>query len=146
MDLNEYTQNVFLKIVDVWGFLTSYLQIYELLHYSHKSAKNEIICNEIKRIMMDYLYKPRTEPIPLDILEKDLRNLNPLFEKMDWNENARRVSERNMRAGKAMTGKASKRKNKTKKTKISKWVKGNVHLKIIDKKGIHSHTTKLKNK
>jgi serine/threonine protein kinase len=141
LDLHEYTEKVFFKIVDIWGFLTSYLQIYELLHYSHKSANNEIICNEIKRILMDYLYKPRTEPTPLDLLEKDLRNLNPLFEKMDWNEKSRRVSEKNMRAGRK-----NKTNKKTRKANISKWVKGPVHLKIIHDKGIYSHTTKVQTK
>jgi hypothetical protein len=146
LQVNKYTETVFLKIVDVWGFLISYLQIYELLHYSHKSAKNEIICDEIKRILMEYLYKPRVEAIPMDMLEKDLRNLNALFEKMDWNEKAQRLSEKNMRAGNVSTGKNVIRKNnKTKKTRLSKWVKGNVHLKIIHKKGIYSYTTKNRN-
>jgi serine/threonine protein kinase len=146
LDVNKYTENVFLKIVDVWGFLTCYLQIYELLHYSHKSVKNEEICNEIKRMLMEYLYKPRVEAIPLDELEKDLLKLNPLFEKMDWNEKALRISEKNMRAGNVSTGKnVSTKGKKTKKTRLSKWVKGNVHVKMIHKKGIYSHTRKNRN-
>jgi len=67
-----------------------------------------------------------------------------LFEKMDWNEKALRISERNMRAGqsvslvkKASIGKnPNTRNNKTKKIRISKWVKGKVHMKIIHKKNI----------
>jgi len=144
MEWKDYTENVFLKIVDVWGFLISYLQIYEVLHYSHKSAKNEAICNEIKRILMEYLYKPRVEAIPLDKLEKDLQKLNPLFEKMDWNEKSQRKSERNMLAGKKIDIPTANTntKTKTKKVRISKWVKGGVHLKIIHKKRIHSETSR----
>ena len=140
MEWREYTENVFLKIVDIWGFLICYLQIYEVLHYAHKSEKNEVICNEIKRILMEYLYKPRVEPIPLDKLEKDLQKLNPLFEKMDWNEKAQRHSERNMLAGKKID--IASTKTNTKKVRISKWLKGGVHLKIIHKKRIHSETSR----
>ena len=83
-DLLKYTEDVFLRIADVYGFLTCYLSFFEVLHYSMKSPVNEKICDAIKELLMKYLFSPRTEAYDITELEKELRGLNSLFAKMTW--------------------------------------------------------------
>lgn len=81
LNLRDYLDNVFIKIVDVWGFVVSYLPLYELFfeNYDNLTKHQLIIMDKLKHIFLTYLYEPRIKPIPLQNLEKDLKELNTYF-------------------------------------------------------------------
>lgn len=81
LNLREYLDNVFTQIVDIWGFITIYYPIIEVLSNSYSSlTKNELkIFNQIQFIFVEYLFSPRHEPIDMDVLYADLKDLGHLF-------------------------------------------------------------------
>ena len=81
LNLREYLDNVFIQIVDIWGFITTYYPIIEVLSNSYSSlTKNELkIFNQIQFIFVEYLFNPRHEPIDMDVLYADLKDLGHLF-------------------------------------------------------------------
>jgi hypothetical protein len=81
LNLREYLDNVFTQIVDIWGFISIYYPIIEVLSNSYSSlTKNELkIFNQIQFIFVEYLFNPRHEPIDMDVLYDDLKHLAHLF-------------------------------------------------------------------
>jgi hypothetical protein len=81
LNLREYLDNVFIQIVDIWGFITIYYPIIEVLSNSYSSlTKNELkIFNQIQFIFVEYLFNPRHEPIDMNMLYSDLKDLGHLF-------------------------------------------------------------------
>jgi hypothetical protein len=72
---------VFTQIVDIWGFISVYYPIIEVLSNSYSYlTKNELkIFNQIQFIFVEYLFNPRHEPIDMDVLYADLKDLGHLF-------------------------------------------------------------------
>jgi len=83
--LHEYMNDVFAPIIDIWGFIMCYNPILEKLYYNYgKLNAGEIeLFNKLKGIFLKYLFEPRVEPIKIDELVKELKELNKLFEKCD---------------------------------------------------------------
>ena len=85
--LRDYLDNVFIKIVDIWGFISVYFVFIEILsnNYSRLSKQEMEIFNKVKHIFVEYLYNPRHEPININALYSDLNDLSILFikKKMD---------------------------------------------------------------
>ena len=81
LNLREYLDNVFIQIVDIWGFISIYYPIIEVLSNSYSSlTKNELkIFNQIQFIFVEYLFNPRHEPIDMNMLYSDLKDLGHLF-------------------------------------------------------------------
>ena len=81
--IRNYLDNVFIKIVDIWGFISIYFVYIEILsnNYSKLTKQEMDIFNKIKYIFIEYLYNPRHEPIHLNALYSDLEELNSLFHK-----------------------------------------------------------------
>jgi serine/threonine protein kinase len=81
LDLRDYLDNVFIKIVDIWGFINVYVPLIELLSNNYASlTKNELkIFNQIQFIFVEYLYNPRHEPIDMKMLYSDLKDLGNLL-------------------------------------------------------------------
>jgi serine/threonine protein kinase len=81
LNLREYLDNVFIKIVDVWGFISTYFPFLELLYanYDKLSEKQLKVFDSIKKMFIDYLYKPRIKPIHIQELCKYLDNLGKLI-------------------------------------------------------------------
>jgi serine/threonine protein kinase len=79
--LDEYVEKVYLKNVDIWGFLMIYSPILENLFNNFEDLTNSQVklYSEIKKIYVKYLYNTAIHPINVDNLVKDLKNLNPLF-------------------------------------------------------------------
>jgi hypothetical protein len=73
--------NVFIQIVDIWGFITVYFPILEILSNNYSSlTKNELkVFNQLKFIFVEYLYNPRHEPIDMNDLYSDLKELGKLL-------------------------------------------------------------------
>jgi len=79
--LRDYLDNVFIKIVDIWGFISVYFVFIEILsnNYSKLTKQEMEIFNKLKYIFVEYLYNPRYEPIHMDSLYGDLDDLTRLF-------------------------------------------------------------------
>jgi serine/threonine protein kinase len=82
LNLRVYLDNVFIKIVDIWGFIVTYFSILEILYdnYNKLNDTQKKIFNSIKSIFINYLYAPRITPIDINDLVGDLQKLNILFE------------------------------------------------------------------
>ena len=81
IDLRQYLDNVFIEIVDIYGFIVSYIPILEILSNSYSSlTKLELkIFNQLQFIFVEYLYNPRHETINIDTLFSDLTILGELL-------------------------------------------------------------------
>ena len=81
LNLREYLDNVFIQIVDIWGFITVYFPILEILSNNYSSlTKNELkVFNQLQFIFVEYLYNPRHEPINMNQLYSDLKKLGNLL-------------------------------------------------------------------
>jgi len=81
LNLREYLDTVFIQIVDVWGFISVYYPMIELLgnSYSRMSKQELKIFNQLQFIFVEYLYSPRHEPIDMNMLYSDLKDLGNLI-------------------------------------------------------------------
>ena len=81
LDLRQYLDNVFIEIVDIWGFIISYVPIIEILSDNYMSlTKQELkIFNQLQFIFVEYLYNPRHQPIDMKELYTDLKILGDLL-------------------------------------------------------------------
>lgn len=81
--LREYLETVYIKIVDIWGFLSIYyLYIYILSDaYSSLSENHKKIFKQLQFIYVEYLYNPRHTPIDMGELYTDLDILSQLLYK-----------------------------------------------------------------
>jgi hypothetical protein len=81
LNMRDYLDNVFIQIIDVWGFITSYLPLYELLFENYdKLTKNQMLLfNKLKYIFLKYLYEPQVESIKIKNLENHLKEINILI-------------------------------------------------------------------
>lgn len=83
IDLLKYYNEVYVHIVDIYGFLTIYLNMLESLAFNYgKLTSNEItLFDKLKEIVMKYIYEPHIAPINIKQLILDLKSLNPIFVK-----------------------------------------------------------------
>jgi len=81
LNMREYLDKVFIRIADIWGFINIYNSILHIFssNYYDLTARQLKIFNTLKHIYLEYLYKPRIEPIPISELEEKLRSLTNLF-------------------------------------------------------------------
>lgn len=78
LNLRYYLDKVFIKIVDVWGFVITYLPILEILasNYDELTPDQLKMFEELKFIYVNYLYKPTSKPINIKELVSRLNNLD----------------------------------------------------------------------
>jgi serine/threonine protein kinase len=83
MGLKKYFNDVYRHIIDIWGFLTIYLNLLETLADNYSNLTNcEIeLYDHLKKIVLTHMYEPRTEPNNINKIVEDLKALNPLFYK-----------------------------------------------------------------
>ena len=81
LNLREYLNEVFTKIVDIYGFITVYYPLIELLYNNYFSLNKEKLklFNKLSFIFKKYLYTPRHEPYNIDSLMSDLKELGGLI-------------------------------------------------------------------
>jgi hypothetical protein len=79
--MESYLNKVFIKIIDVWGFISIYFCILEeLFEFKDTLSPNEKqLFDSLKKIVLTYLYNPYTTPISIPRLSKDLKHLNQFF-------------------------------------------------------------------
>lgn len=82
VSFDRYLNELFIKIVDIYGFIICYYPILEIYYQNFDYLnENEIkIFNIVKKIFIHYLYAPRIETIDIYELKNTLQNLNPLFD------------------------------------------------------------------
>lgn len=83
INMRPYLDEVFINIVDIWGFIMIYYPILEFLYNNYEilDIKQLEIFDLLKYIFINYLYKPRTEPINIKDLIDDLEHLGFLFKR-----------------------------------------------------------------
>jgi serine/threonine protein kinase len=77
LNLRDYLDNVFVEIVDIYGFISAYYPMLEIL-YSNRLSLSDAeydIFKQLKFIFEEYLYAPRHEPIKMPALLADLKIL-----------------------------------------------------------------------
>ena len=81
IDLLKYFTDVYIHIVDVYGFLTVYLSIMELLadNYTKLNQYELKLFNAIKALVLTHLFEPRLEPNDIAVVVAELKALNKLF-------------------------------------------------------------------
>lgn len=77
LNLREYLNDVYIKIVDIWGFINVYYPLLEMFSNNYfKLNENELrIYKKIEYLFNEYLYNPRHESINTDDLLNDLKSL-----------------------------------------------------------------------
>jgi hypothetical protein len=120
----EYLNQVYLKNMDIWGFLTTYLDFYDVVNDKKKiSSQDKIFLEKIKKIIMETLFLNSTIPINVPNLIDKLRDLNFSFSKITKNivgGKKNMINNKNYKM-KSIRKKYNKtRKNKTRKNKIRK--------------------------
>jgi hypothetical protein len=118
----EYLNKVYLKNIDIWGFLTTYLDFYDLVNdRKKKSSQDKIFLEKIKKIIMETLFLNSTIPINVQNLINKLRDLNSSFSKITLkiggkkNKNNNKMKSIRKKYNKTRNNKI--RKNKTRKNK-----------------------------
>jgi len=127
LDIMTYFNNVFLKNIDIWGFVMIYIVLYEYLYESFNKL-NEYqmqFINKLKYIIIHFLYETPTEPINVLSLADELTKLNHIINHFDINKPAKKLRYLNYlnQTNSSIGGKTKhhknkdKNKNKTNKTK-----------------------------
>jgi hypothetical protein len=133
LNIMAYFNNVFLRNIDIWGFIMTYITFYEYL-YDKYSTLNEYqmqFIMKIKYIIIHFLYESPIEPINVPLLVKELTSLNPLIERFDDNVPSTKLQyEKGGKTNKTkLTNKSNnkstnktktKSRNKTKRRKLTK--------------------------
>ena len=85
LNMRYYLDNNFIHLIDVWGFVISYLPLYELLfeNYDNLTEVQMLIFTKLKYIFLKYLYEPQIELINLTNLENNLKEINNLIKNAD---------------------------------------------------------------
>jgi hypothetical protein len=81
LNLREYLNEVFIKIIDIWGFINVYYPYLEIMsnNYLNLNSNELKIFKKLKYIFNNYLYSPRHEPIVMNELFNDLKILGNLI-------------------------------------------------------------------
>lgn len=132
LNMRDYLDNVFIKIVDIWGFINIYVPIVDLLSNNYSSlSKVEIqIFNQLKYIFTNYLYNPRSTPIQIKELYDDLKDLGNLFYLQVNNKKKTNISTKTSISYNIVAeGVKKTRKNKNKNKYNRKLIKSNISFK-----------------
>ena len=93
LDLMMYFENIFLKNIDIWGFVMVYIVLYEELYKSFDELNEyqmEFI-NKIKYIIIHFLYENPIAPIDISSLVNELKNLNKVIEKFGIEKTSKKL-------------------------------------------------------
>ena len=75
-NIGEYFQNVYLNNLDVYGWIMTYLPLYQYFYSLKTSTKRETYIMEyLRSILSRYLFQYSVLPIPVDSLVKELNQL-----------------------------------------------------------------------
>ena len=113
LNLREYLNEVYIEIVDIWGFIMVYYPFLEMFSSNYFSLnENELkIFKQLQFIFNEYLYTPRHEPINVNELLNDFKILGNFIHIVAHGKRKTTSSEHSLASG--------IRKNKTRKSKTS---------------------------
>ena len=79
----DASKNVFLKNLDIWGFVCSYYPLFNLLYknYDQLNENDKKLFFSLKYLFIHFLYENSTTPISPDKLIKFLNELTNLISK-----------------------------------------------------------------
>jgi len=89
LDLQHYFNTLFLKTIDIWGFITIYFAIYDMLYdklYEDMQPLNKyeiLLMEKIKYIVIHFLYDNPLTSIDINELTNELKGLNIYLEKIE---------------------------------------------------------------
>ncbi len=89
----SYFEDIFLKNVDIWGFIMIYISLYEYLYDSFDELNEyqmEFI-TKIKYIIIHFLYESPISPIDISSLVNELTSLNKVIEKFEIDHSSRKL-------------------------------------------------------
>ena len=77
----NYLNTVFIEIVDVWGFITTYYPLLEYFYDHSQSLSSSMmqLFDKLKYVFKEYLYKPRVSKINMEDLISDLKEMDEYF-------------------------------------------------------------------
>jgi serine/threonine protein kinase len=101
LNLREYLNEVYIKIVDVWGFITVYYPFLEMFSKNYFTLnENELkIFKQLQYIYNEYLYTPRATPYNMDELYDDLKTLGNLIHIVAHGKRKTTSSQRSLASG-----------------------------------------------
>lgn len=81
LNLREYLNEVYIHIVDIWGFITAYYPFLEMFsnNYDTLNEKELQVFDKLQYIFNEYLYTPRHTPYDMNKLYNDLKTLGNLL-------------------------------------------------------------------
>lgn len=81
LNLREYLNDVFIKILDIYGFINVYYPLLEILtnNYSSLNREKRNVLKKLSWIYKNYLYFPRHEPYNINKILNDLKELTHLL-------------------------------------------------------------------
>lgn len=94
LNLRIYLDTVFIKIVDIYGFIISYLPFFEAL-FDNYTELNDVeleLFETFKKLFIKYLFSPRVQPINVNEVTNELKRLNKLLDISNINNNNKSTS------------------------------------------------------
>lgn len=88
VNMRHYLNTVFIKIVDIYGFINVYYPFIEMLsnQYSALDKYQLALFQSIKQLFHEYLYMPRHEPYHLNALYEHLNKIGILISRVIQND------------------------------------------------------------
>ena len=88
LNLREYLDNVYIKIVDIWGFISAYYPFLEMFsnNYSSLNTKQLKIFKQLQFIFYTFLFTPTHEPFNIDQLLENFKVLGNLIHIVIFNK------------------------------------------------------------
>uniref|UniRef100_A0A6C0ERV9 Protein kinase domain-containing protein n=1 Tax=viral metagenome TaxID=1070528 RepID=A0A6C0ERV9_9ZZZZ len=146
LNLRIYLDTVFINIVDIWGFIMTYLPMLEFFYdnYDKLTPSQQSIFELLKSLIIIYLYSPRITPIPINELNDKLNTLNTLL------KNETKIEMINIKSTNISSNiaKGVKKNNSLKTKKRSRGITGNTFIpkkmRLIFKKHKKNNTRRIK--
>jgi hypothetical protein len=116
LNLRHYLDNVFIRIVDIWGFISIYIPVLIIFdqNYDKLNDNQIIIFDLLKDILIKHLYSPRIEPNNIEELLKDLKKIEKLLRLENDSTNVTSKKNKGNKKSKKIIFEKSKTKSKFK--------------------------------
>ena len=124
-DVLNYFNNIFLKVIDIWGFVMIYTMLIKQLTDNftefEKLTESQIrLIMEIKNIIFDFLFKNPTKVIDINDLASELQSLNGIILEIEPYESESKSESKSKSKSKSETSSSSLKGGSNKKKKTRK--------------------------
>jgi len=116
LNLRHYLDNIFIRIVDIWGFISIYIPVLIIFdqNYDKLNDNQIIIFDLLKDMLIKHLYSPRIEPNNIEELLKDLKKIEKLLRLENDSTNVTSKKNKGNKKSKKIIFEKSKTKSKFK--------------------------------